>query len=133
MPHGFPMKEQIPAIQSDAITRIAAASDERSLEDVRVAVLGKKGTLSLAAAGMRDVPKEDKAEVGQLLNAARTAITAALEEKQAALAELADRAALAGIDVTLPARSLQTGALHPLTQIRDEAKELVERVGAGIP
>ena len=47
MPHGFPMKEQIPAIQSDAITRIAAASDERSLEDVRVAVLGKKGTLTL--------------------------------------------------------------------------------------
>ena len=45
--------------------------DERSLEDVRVAVLGKKGILTLAAAGMKDVPKEDKAEVGQLLNAAR--------------------------------------------------------------
>ena len=52
---------------------------------------------------MQDVPKEDKAEVGQLLNAARSAITAALEEKQAALQDVADRAALAGIDVTLPA------------------------------
>src|SRR5512137_2606233 len=104
MPHGFPMKEQIPAIQSEALAQIANAADERSLEDVRVAVLGKKGTLTLAAAGMKDVPKEDKAAVGQLLNAARSAITAALEEKQAALQEIADRAALAGIDVTLPAR-----------------------------
>ena len=97
------MKEQIPAIQSDAITRIANAADERSLEDARVAVLGKKGTLTVAAAGMRDVPKEDKAAVGQLLNAARTEITAALEGKQTALQDVADRAALAGIDATLPA------------------------------
>jgi phenylalanyl-tRNA synthetase alpha chain len=123
------MKEQIPAIQSAALAQIAAASDERSLEDVRVAVLGKKGTLTLAAAGMRDVPKEDKAEVGQLLNAARTAITSALEEKQTVLADLADRAALAGIDVTLPARSVQVGALHPLTQIRDEAIGILRRMG----
>jgi phenylalanyl-tRNA synthetase alpha chain len=104
MPHGFPMKEQIPAIQIRRARPNRRRRDERSLEDVRVAVLGKKGSLTLAAAGMRDVPKEDKAEVGQLLNAARGAITAALEEKQAALQDLADRAALAGIDPTLPAR-----------------------------
>ncbi len=129
MPHGFPMKEQIPAIQTDALAQIANAAAERSLEDVRVAVLGKKGTLTLAAAGMRDVPKEDKAEVGQLLNAARSAITAALEEKQAAIQDLADRAALAGIDVTLPARQLPAGALHPLTLIRDEAIGILRRMG----
>ncbi len=123
------MKEQIPAIQTDALAQIAAAHDERSLEEVRVAVLGKRGSLTLAAAGMKDVPKEDKAEVGQLLNAARTAITAALEEKQAALQELADQAALAGIDVTLPARAVATGALHPLTLIRDEAISILRRMG----
>ena len=123
------MKEQIPAIQSDALARIAAASDERSLEEIRVAVLGKKGSLTLAAAGMKDVPKEDKAEAGQLLNAARNSITASLEQKQAALQDLADRAALAGIDVTLPARPLPAGALHPLTQIRDEAISILRRMG----
>ena len=127
--HGFPMKEQIPAIQSEALAQLAAANDERTLEDVRVAVLGKKGTLTLAAAGMKDVPKEDKAEVGQLLNAARNAITSALEEKQTALQEIADRTALAGIDVTLPARLVSTGALHPLTLIRDEAISILRRMG----
>mgnify|MGYP000019863612 CR=1 FL=1 len=125
----FPMKEHIPVIQSEALAQIANANDERSLEDVRVAVLGKKGTLTLAAAGMKDVPKEEKAEVGQLLNAARSAITSAFEAKQASLQDIADRAALAGVDVTLPARSVSIGALHPLTQIRDEAIGILRRMG----
>jgi phenylalanyl-tRNA synthetase alpha chain len=123
------MKDQIPAIQSSALAQIAQATDIRALEEARVATLGKKGTLTLAAAGMKDVPKEDKAEVGQLLNTARTAITAALDTKQAELEQAADRAALAGIDTTLPARPLATGALHPLTQIRYEAIAILRRMG----
>lgn len=124
-----PMKDQIPTIQSDAIALIEAAGDARALEAARVAVLGKKGSLSVAAAGMKDVAKEDKAEVGQLLNAARQIITTALEAKQAALQQAADRKALEGIDVTLPARPLPTGALHPLTLIRDEAIAILRRMG----
>ncbi|MCX6877583.1 MAG: phenylalanine--tRNA ligase subunit alpha [Verrucomicrobia bacterium] len=123
------MKEQIGFIQTDALTQIAAADTERTLDDARVAVLGKKGTLTQAAAGIKTVPPEDKAAVGQLLNAARAAITAALEAKQAALREIADRAALAGIDATLPARSLPVGSLHPLTQIRDQAIGILRRMG----
>lgn len=123
------MKDQIPTIQTEAIALIEAAADARALEDARVAVLGKKGSLTVAAAGMKDVPKEDKAEVGQLLNAARQAITTALESKQAALQAEADSKALAGIDVTLPARPLPTGGLHPLTLIRDEAIAILRRMG----
>lgn len=123
------MKEQIDSIQSEALAAITAADNERALDDARVAVLGKKGSLTLASAGIKDVPKEEKAAVGQLLNAARSAITAALEEKQAALRNLADQAALAGIDLTLPARSLPTGSLHPLTILRDQAIGILRRMG----
>lgn len=125
----FPMKEQIDSIQAEALAAIIAAGDARSLDDARVAVLGKKGTLTLAAAGIKDVPKEEKAAVGQLLNAARGAITYALEEKQTALQDAADRAALAGIDATLPARAVHTGSLHPLTIIRDQAISILRRMG----
>ena len=52
------MKDQIEAIQSEALARIGAATDARALEDARVAVLGKKGTLTEVSAGMRVVPKE---------------------------------------------------------------------------
>ncbi|BCU75691.1 phenylalanine--tRNA ligase subunit alpha [Luteolibacter sp. LG18] len=123
------MKEQIDSIQAEALAAISAAADERSLDDARVAVLGKKGTLTLAAAGIKDVPKEDKAAVGQLLNAARSAITTALEEKQLAVREAADRAALAGIDITLPGRAVNAGSLHPLTILRDQAIGILRRMG----
>lgn len=123
------MKDQIPTIQTEAIALIDAAADVRALEAARVAVLGKKGSLSVAAAGIKDVAKEDKAEVGQLLNAARQAITAALEGKQAALQAEADNKALEGIDVTLPERPLPAGGLHPLTLIRDEAIQILRRMG----
>ena len=123
------MKDQIEAIQAEALARIETAGDARSLEDARVAILGKKGTLTEISAGMRDVPKEDKAAVGALLNTARTAITAALEGKQQALQDAADRQALEGIDVTLPARALHHGSLHPLTIIRHDAISILRRMG----
>ena len=123
------MKDQIEAIQSEALARIGAATDARALEDARVAVLGKKGTLTEVSAGMRDVPKEEKAAVGALLNTARGAITAALEEKQQVLQDAADRKALDGIDVTLPARALHHGSLHPLTILRHQAISILRRMG----
>ena len=123
------MNEQIASIQTAALELIAAASDVRSLDDARVAVLGKKGTLSLAGALIKDIPNEEKAAFGQSLNSARAAITEALEAKQKALQEIADNAALAGIDLTLPARALPTGSLHPLTLIRDEAIRILRRMG----
>ena len=123
------MQDQISTIQTEALSQIAAATDERTLDDARIAVLGKKGTLTLVSVGIKDVPKEDKATVGQILNAARSAITTALAEKQTALREISDGAALAGIDVTLPARDLHIGSLHPLTLIRDEAIRILRRMG----
>jgi phenylalanyl-tRNA synthetase alpha chain len=123
------MKDQIQATQTEALGRIEAIEDARSLEDARVAILGKQGSLTQLSAGMRDVPKEEKAEVGQLLNAARQAITSALEEKKGALQALADAKALEGIDLTLPPRALHHGSLHPLTLIRDEAIGILRRIG----
>jgi phenylalanyl-tRNA synthetase alpha chain len=123
------MNEQIASIQSSALELIAAAADTRALDDARVAVLGKKGTLTLAGALIKDVPNEEKAAFGQSLNAARTTITAALEEKETALQAIADANALSGIDLTLPARAIPTGGLHPLTLIRDEAIQILRRMG----
>jgi phenylalanyl-tRNA synthetase alpha chain len=123
------MKEKIDAIQAEALARLATADDARALEDARVAILGKKGSLTEISASMRDVPKEQKAEIGQLLNTARNAITAAIEAKQAELQAAADAKALAGIDSTLPARSLHHGTLHPLTLIRHQAISVLRRMG----
>lgn len=123
------MKEEIVRIQRDALARIAQVTDRRGVEDARVAILGKKGELTLAQTGMKDVPREEKPAVGQLLNEARKAITEALDAKLAEVQARADRDAVAGVDLTLPARSLPLGGLHPLTIVRDEAIGILRRMG----
>ncbi|NWK56436.1 phenylalanine--tRNA ligase subunit alpha [Verrucomicrobiaceae bacterium N1E253] len=123
------MKQEIETIQSDALAAIAAASDEKTLDDARVAFLGKKGRLTAAAAGMRHLSSEEKPVMGQLLNVARQAITSAIEEKQTALSELADQKSVEGIDLTLPGRALSGGGLHPLTQVKDDAIQTLRRMG----
>ena len=123
------MKKEIVRIQRDALARIAQASDRRGVEDARVAILGKKGELTLAQTGMKDVPREEKPAVGQLLNEARKAITEALDAKLEEVQAQADKAAVAGVDLTLPARSLPSGGLHPLTIVRDEAVRILRHMG----
>ncbi len=122
------MKEAILRVKNESLEFIRGVVDERGLEEARVTVLGKKGTLTALSSLMKDVPKEDKVEVGQLLNAARTEITQALEAKQLLLQEQADLAALSGIDITLPARALTPGGLHPLTLMRQRATSILRRL-----
>lgn len=123
------MNEAIQALQNETLQAIAAAGDDRALDEVRVAVLGKKGTLTAMAAGMRDLPPDQKPVVGQWLNAARQAITAALDERKSALESAADRASVAGVDVTLPGRALPSGGLHPLTLVEEKVMGILRRMG----
>ena len=123
------MKNQIASVQTEALARIAGIADMKALEDARVAILGKKGTLTQVQQGMRDVPKEDKPAVGALLNEARAAITAALETRKEALQQEMDAAAVAGTDFTMPGATLPAGGLHPISIVRDEAVRVLRRMG----
>ena len=123
------MKEQLDQIQRDALSEVADIADQAALEAFRIQYLGKKGTLTAASAGMRDVPKEEKPAIGQKLNEVRTAITDAIDEKSAALTAAEDAKAAGDIDVTLPGRCFPKGALHPLTQIQDRAISILRRMG----
>ena len=115
------MLEQLDAIQQEALAEIPSIDNEPALEQARVKFLGKKGTLAAAGAGMRDVPKEQKKEVGQKLNEVREAITSALEAVSQSLADAKDAESVAGLDVTLPGLGFPRGAEHPLRQTLDRA------------
>ncbi len=123
------MKQEIQSTQTDALAAISAADDVKSLDDARVAFLGKKGRLTVISAGMRHLSKEEKPEMGQLLNEARQAITSAIEEKQQALSDAADAKSVQDLDLTLPARELPCGALHPISQVKDRAIQVLRRMG----
>ncbi|MDF1755730.1 MAG: phenylalanine--tRNA ligase subunit alpha [Verrucomicrobiales bacterium] len=123
------MIKDLEQIQQDALAAIATIDNETSLEEQRVGFLGKKGRLTAASAGMRNVPKEEKPAVGQKLNEVRTAITAALEAKNAEMIAARDAKQFDSIDVTLPGRPIPQGGLHPLTQVQHEAITILRRIG----
>ncbi len=123
------IRPTLKSIRTDAFATLPSITDEAALEAFRIAFLGKKGRLTAAASGMRDVPKEEKRDIGQLLNEVRTAITGAVEEKAAALVAARDAAAVQGIDLTLPGRPVPRGALHPITQTLDRAVAALRRLG----
>jgi len=123
------MDAQLEQLRAEALAAIAGAADETAVEQTRIKYLGQSGTLAAVSKGMKDVSKEDKPRIGKLLNDVRNAVTAALDERKAALLADADAAAFAGVDVTLPGTVPRVGSLHPITQLQDRAIQIFRRMG----
>src|SRR5437588_29902 len=129
------MLEEIQQAGSEFDAALAAANDVRALDDLRVHYFGRKGGLIPALFGrLKEVPKEQKKEVGDALNKLRDRIEEALKEKseRIAAAEAVRREAREEIDVTLPARLPSLGHLHPVTIVRREMEETFREMGYSI-
>lgn len=124
------MKEKLEAIKADALAKISNAKDLDSLNEIKVAILGKKGELTAVLKSMKDVAPEERPMVGQLVNEARTVIEEKLEEEKTKIARLlrTEKMKRETIDVTLPGRKNMRGHRHP-NQI---ALEDLERVFIGM-
>ncbi len=83
--------EEVAALREQTLAAVAQAADTAALDQVRVAVLGKSGTLTGYLRSMGQVPKEERAQVGKTVNEVRVEVETALAERKAALeaAELA--------------------------------------------
>jgi phenylalanyl-tRNA synthetase alpha chain len=123
------MDSQLDQLRAEATAAIAAAADETALEQLRVKYLGQSGAITALSKGMKDVAAADKPRVGKLLNEVRTVVAAALDERKAGLQANADKAAFAGVDVTLPGIAPRPGTLHPITQLLDRAVNIFRRMG----
>ncbi len=123
------MKDDIARIEAEALAQIAAVIDTNGLEGARVGIFGKKGTFTQIQAGMKDVSREDKPVVGQMLNESRKKIADAFDQKQLEIQAKTDADAVANVDVTMPGKTLPQAGLHPLTIIRDEAIAVLRRMG----
>ena len=82
------MKEKLQQIREKAIAEIEGSDGLDRLNEVRQAVLGKKGELTAVLKGMKDVAPEDRPKVGQWVNDTRTAIETIMEEKMKKLEPL---------------------------------------------
>lgn len=123
------MREELIALREQALHDIAGAADLSALEQVRVAVAGRSGTLTKAGEQMRHLAKEERPEIGKLLHEVRTAIGAALESRMAELSAAAEETELSQIDPTLPGRARPVGSLHPLQHLQRRAVDVFRRMG----
>jgi len=111
---------------------LASANTAREIDEVRVHYFGRKGGLIPALfARLKEVPKEQKKEIGDALNKLRDRMESALEEKSKRIAseEASRKEARETLDVTLPGRAPRLGHLHPITIVRRELEEIFVEMG----
>ena len=123
--------EELEALREQTIAQIAQAADTAALEQVRIGVLGKAGTLTGYLRQMGQIAKEERAAVGKTANEVRAAVEGALAARKEELAasELAAAIDAAAVDVTLPGRSQQVGTRHLINRITDEISEIFLGLG----
>lgn len=114
-----------------ALVEIADAADLASLEALRVQYLGKKGAMTALLKNLGELSVAERPQAGQKLNAAKDQIANALDARRVelSLADLETKLSSQAIDISLPARGMGYGSLHPVTQTRLRIEECFKSLG----
>jgi phenylalanyl-tRNA synthetase alpha chain len=123
-------------LETEILASIAAAADESALENVRVAALGKKGSISALLATLGKMAPDERKAQGAAINAVKDRVTEALAARRELLKTAALDARLNSetVDVTLPVResAAEQGRIHPLSQVMDELTAIFADMGFSI-
>lgn len=122
------------SLQSDILAQVLAAGDEAALEAVRVAALGKKGSVSELLKTLGGMSPDERKVQGPLLNSLRDAVTDAIAARKVELADAALDARLKTetVDVSLPPRPELQGSVHPIAQVLDEITAIFADMGFAV-
>ena len=125
------MKEKIEQLIADANRKISEAFSGKILNDVRVELLGKNGSVTGLMKGMKDVAPEDRPKIGQMVNDLRKKIETIIAKREEELKkkELAEKLEAESVDITLPGTVAESGALHPITLVKNELIEAFSGLG----
>ena len=122
------------SLEHRILESVAASCDEAALEAVRVAALGKKGSISELLKSLGGMSPEERKTNGPAFNTLRDRVTDAIAARKAALQSEALDARLAAerVDVTLPARPEAQGTIHPVSQVLDEVTAIFADLGFAV-
>ena len=125
------MKEKIEAIRAAAKNAIAASADENEIEELRVKYLGKKGELTAMLKQMGSLSPEERPAMGQLVNEAKQKLETLIAEKKAQMKEKATEMRLKAetVDITMPAKPVKTGGIHPLNHVVNDMIDIFMSMG----
>ena len=125
------MQEKLEAIRREIEAGIGHANSRKELFELKMKYLGKTGEITALLKGMRDIPAEERPAMGKLVNDVRSwaeELFAARDEELKAK-ELSEKYASEKIDVTMPARFVGTGSVHPVTLVRRELIDIFAGMG----
>lgn len=125
------MRETLEKLQETAIAEIKQIDNLQELNSLKVKYLGKKGTLTEALKGMKDLTQEERPIIGKLVNEVREAVEGALAEKEVVLQEkqIEEKLQLEKIDVTMHGRPIIKENLHPLSRVIEEIEDIFIGMG----
>jgi phenylalanyl-tRNA synthetase alpha chain len=123
--------ESIEELRKEALSAVSSAGSTSDLESVRVKYLGRSAGLTEIKKGIRDLPPEERREIGGAANKATKEIETALAERLEIVAavEREERLRAEAVDVTLPGVPYPKGSLHPSLRVIDEVVDFFVGLG----
>lgn len=125
--------KDLDALELEALQAIETAGDASVLEEVRVSVLGKKGSLKGVLRNLGNLPAEERPAFGARANVVKEKVEAALAEAKEKLgagpASGKKKAKASGADVTLPGRHISRGSRHPVQQVSSRMIKIFGNLG----
>ena len=108
------LQNKLTDLKRQALSEIEQTETPDKINEIRVHLLGKKGPITEILRGMRELPKEQRPEVGSFANKVRDELTNAIDEQKEKIETLltAKRLENEAIDVTLPGVPVKTGTPH---------------------
>jgi len=121
----------IEELTQSALADIAQSATLEALDAVRVRLLGKSGVVTEQLKALGKLPPEERKAQGERINRARDELSVAIAARKETLEQVALDARLASerIDVTLPGRNGERGAVHPVTRALNRITAIFERLG----
>lgn len=126
----IPMIQKLDEIRKNIQTEARTVATLKDAEQLKIKYLGRKGIISDVMKLIPSVPVEQRAAIGQQINALKSEITTIIEEIITRLSgEATPKAKQEIFDITLPGKLPSVGKRHPLTQTIDDIKDVFARLG----
>ena len=127
------LEQQLEQMRARFETALAAAQDEKALDDVRVSFLGRSGEVTRVRRAIGSLPPQERPNAGRVINEAVAKMEAALESALRRHESQAFESALQqSIDVTFPSQKPELGSIHPIRRVMDDIASYFERHGFAI-
>ncbi len=125
------MHEELLRLKEEALKDIAEAEELKSLQDIRVRYLGKKGLVTEKLKGIAGLSKQERPEFGRVLNEIKALIESSISRKEDIL-KAADKQRMLrseAVDISLPGYFTTIGREHPISKILSEITQVFTSLG----